>query len=117
MHATLLWVSTTKYVHYLEGAMPKIRILKKEGRHTIREDMSVPESEILILEVIGQKKMTAPMISKESNGAITIKEVYKLLSRLVVRRLLDRETTYFEVTGTELRRVMYSAKYVSFEVL
>ena len=70
-----------------------------------------PESEILILNILGDKEMTAPQISRASDGKVGISSVYVLLDRLSKRGLVAKKDVELPVADIVLKRVAYSATF------
>lgn len=69
------------------------------------------KTEWLVLELLGKEEMIAPQISRLSGGVLSQASCYKLLSRLEERGLVIRKQTKIEVTGTALRRFVYSSTF------
>lgn len=53
---------------------------------------------------------SAPCLVKNSNGTISTKSIYQILKRLVNKGYVERKELIINITGTSIKRVLYSVK-------
>jgi len=83
-------------------------------------DVMVPASEVRVLRALVElnRPATVPEIATHMNDEISDASLYSLLGRLdQKRRLVARQVVEFDVQGTRLRRVMWTAHQVATSLL
>lgn len=93
--------------------MPKVFIIT-QGKDV---PVKVPTTELNVLLILNKlKKAHGPAISRKSDGSISISSVYKLLTRLTARNLVEKHIE--EVTTLDIKQkiVFYTIpEYVKIE--
>ncbi len=70
---------------------------------------NIPKAELKVYSLLKELgESTAPFIVINSKKTIGLASVYKLLDRLVNRGHVKRREEYFDIAGTNTKRVYYS---------
>lgn len=91
--------------------MSKVIVHMKDTDSQEIHNIHCPESEIFILDILGDKEMTAPQISRASDGKVSISSVCRFLRRLSERGLVAKKDAEFPVADIVLKRVAYSTTF------
>lgn len=91
--------------------MPVIVVHLKGTPESEIHHITCPKAELRILEILGDSEMIAPQVSRNSDGAIGIPAVYKLLDRLKKRKLVVSQEKMITVVDVTVKRVFYSRGY------
>jgi len=71
--------------------------------------VNVPNAEFQVLKVLASlnKEVHGPAISRASNGSISVAAIYKLLSRLEKRSLVQKREEHVQVGDITAKRMLY----------